>query len=711
MKKIFTLFAALACVMSMSAKVIYLKPNSNWQQANATFWVHAWGAGDKDVKMTPVEGDPTVYQAEVGESTSVIFMRRDPSKDASNVWDLWNRMGNLAIPADKNCCAINEGEWTQEKEDASAHVTWSVYTPSTGGEDPDPGTGGDEPKPEVGYYITGNSELVGGDGWKANEIQMLENEGTYTHTFEQLQAGVEYKMKVTDGSWTKHWGYTALQIVPEGVVKDGDGNIVFKMAEVSDLAVAFDGTNITLTGTFAEIELPTVVYNVTVPEGTKACYIAGAMNGWSQEEMTKVDDTHYTISIKGATTEMKYKYCSGPSWDYVEMQADGVTDVQDRTYSENDVVEAWKAVYAPGEEPGEEPGEDPEPSTGVTYNVTVPAGTNACYIAGEMNNWSHIEMTKIDDTHYTLTVADATTAMKYKYCSGPSWDYVEMRADGVTDVQDRTYSANDVVEAWKAVYAPGEEPGEEPGEDPEPSTGVTYNVTVPVGTNACYIAGEMNAWSHTEMTKVDDTHYTLTVADATTAMKYKYCSGPSWDYVEMRADGVTDVQDRTYSENDVVEAWKAVYAPGEEPGEDPIDPNPGETKDITVKAKVPAEWTDVITVWVWATGLEGQEAIPTQEGEWYVYTHTGTELNIIFKNGAGWNGDTNQTVDMYFTESACVEIIAGEGKATYELVDCDSNTAVENVDATNKNVKFVYNGQLVVRHNDKLYNVMGQEVK
>lgn len=355
MKKIFTFFAALACVMSMSAKVIYLKPNSNWQQANATFWVHAWGAGDKDVKMTPVEGDPTVYQAEVGESTSIIFMRRDPSKDASNVWDLWNRMGNLAIPADKNCCAIKEGEWTQEKEDASAHVTWSVYTPSTGGEDPDPGTGGDEPKPEVGYYITGNSELVGGDGWKANEIQMLENEGTYTHTFEQLQAGVEYKMKVTDGSWSKHWGYTALQTVPEGVVKDGDGNIVFKMAEASDLAVAFDGTNITLTGTFAEIELPTVVYNVTVPEGTKACYIAGAMNGWSQEEMTKVDDTHYTISIKGATTEMKYKYCSGPSWDYEEVTADG-GKVEDRVYSENDVVAKWKAVYNPA---GTDPGTDP----------------------------------------------------------------------------------------------------------------------------------------------------------------------------------------------------------------------------------------------------------------------------------------------------------------------------------------------------------------
>ena len=457
------------------------------------------------------------------------------------------------------------------------------------------------------------------------------------------------------------------------------------------------------------------VYLVPGPwnvDGAKFSIYSIKTNSFS-DFLTSTDGTHYEATIADDTQVIFVRHdgsATTPSWDNKWNQTADLDVPADKNcytvtgWGLNDGT--WSVYSTEDPDPGTG-GEDPEPSTGVTYNVTVPAGTNACYIAGEMNNWSHIEMTKVDDTHYTLTVADATTAMKYKYCSGPSWDYVEMQADGVTDVQDRTYSANDVVEAWKAVYSPGEEPGEEPGEDPEPSTGVTYNVTVPVGTNACYIAGEMNNWSHIEMTKVDDTHYTLTVADATTAMKYKYCSGPSWDYVEMQADGVTDVQDRTYSANDVVEAWKAVYAPGEEP----IDPNPGETKDITVKAKVPAEWTDVITVWVWATGLEGQEAIPTQEGEWYVYTHTGTELNIIFKNGAGWNGDTNQTVDMYFTESACVEIIAGEGKATYELVDCDSNTAVENVDATNKNVKFVYNGQLVVRHNDKLYNVMGQEVK
>ena len=232
---------------------------------------------------------------------------------------------------------------------------------------------------------------------------------------------------------------------------------------------------------------------------------------------------------------------------------------------------------------------------------------------------------------------------------------------------------------------------------------LTYNVTVPAGTKACYIAGEMNGWSQVEMTKVDDTHYTIDVADATDAMKYKYCSGPSWAYVEKTADG-SEVADRTYAAEDVVEAWASVYDPGNVQ-------EPGEAKDITVKAKVPAEWTDQITAWVWPTGGAGTEVVPTQEGEWYVVTHNCSELNIIFKNGAGWNGDANQTVDITTSESICIEITAGEGKATYTAVDCPVETAVEDVKTVENKVKFIHNGQIVVRHNGKLYNVMGQEVK
>ena len=104
-----------------------------------------------------------------------------------------------------------------------------------------------------------------------------------------------------------------------------------------------------------------------------------------------------------------------------------------------------------------------------------------------------------------------------------------------------------------------------------------------------------------------------------------------------------------------------------EPGTEP------EAKDITVKAKVPAAWTDQITAWVWPTGGEGQEVVPTIEGDWYVYTHHCAELNIIFKNGLGWTGDANQTVDITgITENTCLELESdGATKATFVNVDCE----------------------------------------
>lgn len=98
---------------------------------------------------------------------------------------------------------------------------------------------------------------------------------------------------------------------------------------------------------------------------------------------------------------------------------------------------------------------------------------------------------------------------------------------------------------------------------------------------------------------------------------------------------------------------------------------------ITVKAKVPASWTDQIYVWVWPTGGEGHEEIATKDGDWWTYTHQGADVNILFKEGTGWKGLEYQTVDMSFTENACVEIepsVWGD-KATYTVVECDDNVA------------------------------------
>ena len=118
------------------------------------------------------------------------------------------------------------------------------------------------------------------------------------------------------------------------------------------------------------------------------------------------------------------------------------------------VAGSGKANYVVIDCEGGDTPENPNPGTGLTYSVIVPAGTKACYIAGEMNEWTQTAMTKVDETHYTITYDNATSSMKYKYCSGPSWDYVEMQADGVTDIQDRTYATYDIVAKWKAVYDP-----------------------------------------------------------------------------------------------------------------------------------------------------------------------------------------------------------------------------------------------------------------
>lgn len=101
--------------------------------------------------------------------------------------------------------------------------------------------------------------------------------------------------------------------------------------------------------------------------------------------------------------------------------------------------------------------------------------------------------------------------------------------------------------------------------------------------------------------------------------------------------------------------------------------DPVETKDITVKAKVPAAWTETITAWVWGTGLTDHEVECVKEGDWYVVTENCANLNVIFKNGAGWNGDPNQTVDITgITENTCLQLESdGASKATYVNVDCE----------------------------------------
>lgn len=303
-----------------------------------------------------------------------------------------------------------------------------------------------------------------------------------------------------------------------------------KMIQAWRLAVSHRRSILLYVFAFLNLTLYGLTYNVTVPTGTKACYFAGEITGWSQQAMSKTDETHYTITYDNATATQQYKYCSGPGWAYVEDTPNGAN----RTYSANDVVSSWALIF------------DPETvAQDVTYNVTVPVGTYSCYFAGAATNWSHQQMNRVDNTHYTITIK-TTTPNAYKYCSGPDWIYEELDAAD-NAIPNRNYSTADVVVKWKAVY------------NPTP-TGLTYNVTVPSGTKACYLAGDMNSWTFQSMNKTDETHYSLFVTGAIATQAYKYSCGPDWSFEELNSDN-TAVNNRNYTSSDVVSKWAAVWNP------------------------------------------------------------------------------------------------------------------------------------------------------
>ena len=94
---------------------------------------------------------------------------------------------------------------------------------------------------------------------------------------------------------------------------------------------------------------------------------------------------------------------------------------------------------------------------------------------------------------------------------------------------------------------------------------------------------------------------------------------------------------------------------------------------IVVKAKVPEFWGTDIYVWIWDTeGVENGEYKAARQGDWYVYTYNGKEMNIIFKSGKGWKGDRYQTEDIRVTKSACYQLIQeGDNKAVVTQISCE----------------------------------------
>ena len=193
---------------------------------------------------------------------------------------------------------------------------------------------------------------------------------------------------------------------------------------------------------------------------------------------------------------------------------------------------------------------------------------------------------------------------------------------------------------------------------------------------ATYLAGTMNGWSSNNSSyEFKGTPLTLNVElPGKTYYEFKIVANGSWKGNSGTIDNsisnwTFDGGDNCKLNTDLPGVYKFVWDNGKLSVTYPEAPAP---HDITVRAQVPASWTNTITAWVWTSeDGNGEEVTPTKDGDYYVVTKNAGALYVIFKNGAGWNGDQNQTVDLVYTEDVCLQLNqSGTAKATAAVIDC-----------------------------------------
>lgn len=182
-----------------------------------------------------------------------------------------------------------------------------------------------------------------------------------------------------------------------------------------------------------------VEFKVHVPEGTKECWVVGSFNNWNNaaHRMHKVDERNYRLKVYNISSQgLEYKYLSGPNdWVFVEKDANG-GEISNRTYTPNDTVARWNAVYDPG---------TPPPGKHITFEITVPFNVRQLHVAGSFNNWSPGDstsyMNEIGQNNagkiFRKTVwVNYPEGLEYKFCAGPAWNFVQ--------VQENNYRNPDV---------------------------------------------------------------------------------------------------------------------------------------------------------------------------------------------------------------------------------------------------------------------------
>lgn len=267
-----------------------------------------------------------------------------------------------------------------------------------------------------------------------------------------------------------------------------------------------------------------LTYNVTVPAGTKACYITGEMNGWSPSAtpLTKLTETTYSIDLPTATEGMKYQYLSGPDWKYIEKDAAGAAII-DRTWSANDVVVKWLETFVPDERD-------------ITIEALVPLEVKELYLVGSFNGWASPSATTkmtfvsqgVDGKIYSIKIhsTDAKNT-EFKFCAGPAWSYQQTDPKGNFVYGTTESSTAVVVNTFQGYF------------DPAKTGTINITATVPAGTEQAFIQGDFLGWDMSkalEGTKNVDGTFSFSIPMVMT-IEYRLYNKADWGFPEVDATG------------------------------------------------------------------------------------------------------------------------------------------------------------------------------
>lgn len=298
-------------------------------------------------------------------------------------------------------------------------------------------------------YVAGDESLTGQD-WNAKSVLMTYDEATevYTATLTAVPAGTHNMKVVYGGEWL---GFDHLATpAPANVTEGEDKKIQFTLAEAGDVTVTYHATNgIGLTGNFAE----PVTYDY---------YIVGSFNGDNPKKAENgmtLDGTVYKATVTLAVGDNMLKVTDGTwdnTWGYGQLgaayeevsDAGAYNNIKITLAAEKEITVIFDATAGKITFDGLTPYVAP-----LTYTVTVPAGTEKCYIAGSMNGWAFQEMEAVtgETNKFTITIIGAKETDEYKYACQANWDYAEVIEGGGNRTE---WSALDEVTAWNAPAEP-----------------------------------------------------------------------------------------------------------------------------------------------------------------------------------------------------------------------------------------------------------------